>query len=312
MEYFRVSCGQAARAPKNKCCAVSSRRSHSKLPERSHITNPQATSLINEHLAGVAASEPGRVSARIGAGCPVEGKARPARCGMRLSCCLHSAITLFDLCMACFGVSCGQAARAPKNKCCAVSSRRSHSKLPERSHITNPQATSLINEHLAGVAASEPGRVSARIGAGCPVEGKARPARCGMRLSCCLHSAITLFDLCMACFGVSCGQAARAPKNKCCAVSSRRSHSKLPERSHITNPQATSLINEHLAGVAASEPGRVSARIGAGCPVEGKARPARCGMHLSCCLLSIITLLDLCVECFEVSCGQAARAPTAN
>ncbi len=62
------------------------------------------TPLINEHLAGVAASEPWKVSARIGAGCTVEGKARPARCGVRLSCCLLSTITLFDLCMACFGV----------------------------------------------------------------------------------------------------------------------------------------------------------------------------------------------------------------
>ena len=108
--------GKLPALPKNKCCSVSSRRSHSKLPERSHIANPQATSLINEHLAGVAASEPGRVSARIGAGCPVEGKARPARCGMRLSCCLLSITTLFDLCVACFGVSCGQAARAPKKQ----------------------------------------------------------------------------------------------------------------------------------------------------------------------------------------------------
>ena len=107
----------------------------------------------------------------------------------------------------------------------------------------------------------------------------------------------------------------RSQTNKrmpCLRASYARSHSKLPERSHITNPQTTSLINEHLAGVAASEPGRVSARIGAGCPAEGKARPARCGMRLSCCLLSIITLLDLCVACFEASCGQAARAPTAN
>ena len=80
----------------------------------------------------------------------------------------------------------------------------------------------------------------------------------------------------------------------------------------MTNPQATSLINEHLAGVATSEPGRVSARIGAGCPVEGKARPVRCGMHLSCCLLSIITLLNLCMACLGISCGQAARAPVAN
>ncbi len=196
-------------------------KTHSKLHKWSHITNPQATSLLNEHLAGVATSEPGRVSARIGAGDPVEGKATPARRGMRLSCCLLSTITLFDLRMTCFGARCGQAARAPKQvhavlqNTLRASYARSHSKLPERSHITNPQATSLINERLAGVAASEPGMVSARIGAGCPAEGKARPARCDMRLSCCLHSAIRLFVLCMTCLGVCCGQAARAPIANC-------------------------------------------------------------------------------------------------
>ena len=115
---LRAGCPRSQTNKRMPCLRASYARSHSKLPERSHITNAQTTSLLNKHLAGVATSEPGMVSARIGAGGPVEGKARPARCRMRLSCCLLSTITLFDLCMACFGVCCGQAARAPKkNKC---------------------------------------------------------------------------------------------------------------------------------------------------------------------------------------------------
>ena len=132
---LRTGCPRSQTNKRMPCLRASYARSHSKLPERSHITNPQATSRINEHLAGVAASEPGMVSARIGAGCPVEGKARPARCGVRLSCCLLSITTLFALCMAYFGTRCGQAARAPKQvhavlqNTLRASCSRSHSKL---------------------------------------------------------------------------------------------------------------------------------------------------------------------------------------
>src|SRR5690554_6247419 len=107
--------------------------------------------MLNEQLVGVATSEPRKVSARIGAGCAGEGKARPARCGVRLSCCLHSVITLLDLCMACFGVCCGQAARAPVAdglKPAANCFKRAvlHSRIPHRCSKSSLLVSRLANQ----------------------------------------------------------------------------------------------------------------------------------------------------------------------
>ncbi len=133
--------------------------------------------------------------------------------------------------------------------------------------------TPLTNEHLAGVAESEPWKVSARIGAGCPVEGKARPARCGVRLPCCLLSIITLLDLCIACFGVSSGQAARAPKQTSACRTSGHAAGKLPA---LPNKQVHAILRDTLR---------------ASCPRSQTNK---------------------CMPCFGTHCGQAARAPTAN
>ncbi len=179
--------------------------------------------------------------------------------------------------------------------------------------------------------------VSARIGAGCPVEGKARPARCGVRLSCCLLSTITLLDLCIACFGVSCGQAARAPKQtSACRTSGHAAGAARLPTANDFKPTANRLkrvvlkMRKHTypdqrasCRVATSEPGMVSARIAAGCPVEEKRDQQGAACACPCCLLALLHC-SICVasgyaaaaarstntcQHLGTRCGQAARAP---
>ncbi len=115
---------------------------------------------------------------------------------------------------------------------------------------------------------------SARIEAGCLVEGKARLTRHAMHRS--------FWQLCIA----KKLQSAHAVLRR--QVPNPSSTPKLDLNPSAACSQTAPLINECIVSLTASEPRMASARIEAGCLVEGKARLTRYAMHRSSRLCGIV------------------------